>query len=709
MNIRFSSLSGSLPNTFGNLSTLQFVDITNNMLSGTINSEIGSLLALRTFDISGNHISGTIPNSLFGASQLTALLLEENSLSGTFPVDICILQELKNLNFQSNLISSTIPSCLGDIEFLNTLTVNSNMLTGTLPSSLAQLVRLNTLIINNNDLSGTVSANYVNFSALNSFVLHDNGFTGSLTEPPRLPETLVTIDISSNRFTGTLPTYLFHVASPIQVFSASDNCFSGSLTTTVCLISNLSTLVLNGLSSSLHCSREMIDLTHRVYYANFVPGSIPACYFDMPSLKSLYLSGNGLTGTMADMSNAVSLQNLYLSYNQLRGVIPQSLLQSTGNLRNLDLSTNRLSGTIEDMSVDFVRNTPTDGLSLYLQNNRLSGNIPESLINASSSNDNNHNLTVNILAGNMFSCEVFVKNVLPADPNNDNYVCGSNVLNEMMYLSGILLGLVCATCGVMLYTITSNKYSGTAEAKLWHELVVWVTQYIVWKPTSRAANKHLQRLADVFVSFRLYTTIIALVALILFLPLYTIIKYVNDGDFGQYTYQYGWVISVGFMQGTVPAVIIAILLLLCICVFTAFFRGVDENEDDDKNSKNVDMNTDDNSYEIGDADGDTLSDTVIEGGNNTNTKPHKPTKHRTDSTDLSALYVDMRKGSESDRHRRKYRLFLLAVCNIIIVCIVNGGYVYVLLYEHVFIQLMCTVLVIGFKLLWNPASKLLFI
>lgn len=192
----------------------------------------------------------------------------------------------------------------------------------------------------------------------------------------------------------------------------------GSLPSNICNSKILSVLALDGLYTASVCRHWIFkSLNLNTYYSksNIISGGIPDCIYNMTSLNTLLLSGNGINGYMVSNSDSFavspSLQNLVLSNNQISGTIPKQITERSWE--NLDLSNNKFTGTLES---NFHNISSTSTLSL--QRNRISGKIPSSLINA---------VHINILNGNIFFCLVFFKQSgLPIhDINVANYSCGS--------------------------------------------------------------------------------------------------------------------------------------------------------------------------------------------------------------------------------------------------------------------------------------------
>ncbi|KAK3157749.1 hypothetical protein QOZ80_2AG0127430 [Eleusine coracana subsp. coracana] len=99
----------------------------------------------------------------------------------------------------------------------------------------------------------------------------------------------------------------------------------------------------------------------------------------MPSLRTLNLSSNALTGPFFPSSNAsrpllLSFKSIDLSNNNLSGPIPATLPMVMPNLEHLNLSSNQFTGEIPTTLTNLTRLQ-----SLVLGSNRLIGGVPPAL------------------------------------------------------------------------------------------------------------------------------------------------------------------------------------------------------------------------------------------------------------------------------------------------------------------------------------------
>ena len=171
---------------------------------------------------------------------------------------------------------------------------------------------------------------------------------------------------------------------------------------------------MDGVQSATNCRQWFFASSKSETYTllHNVKKDIPSCLYALPQLSVLHLSGNALTGTIpADVVLGPNLKDLTLSYNRLHGTIPEVIQRR--NWTTLDLSFNSFSGTLST-SIPTVTEA---GSKLSVNINRLSGNIPDSLL---------HRADVAVVEGNIFQCN-FDGNKLPSsDAKSSSYNCGSD-------------------------------------------------------------------------------------------------------------------------------------------------------------------------------------------------------------------------------------------------------------------------------------------
>ncbi|CAB4315239.1 unnamed protein product [Prunus armeniaca] len=154
------------------------------------------------------------------------------------------------------------------------------------------------------------------------------------------------IDVPSRNFTGSIPRSMENLTQLIYV-DLSMNKFNGSvpffsMAKNLTLI-NLSSNLLTGQINSYHWE----NLTNLVFLDlryNLLNGTIPPSLFSLSLLQKLQLSNNQFSGQLPVFGGISLLDTLDLSSNKLEGPIPKPIFNLKG-LKILSLSSNNFSGS----------------------------------------------------------------------------------------------------------------------------------------------------------------------------------------------------------------------------------------------------------------------------------------------------------------------------------------------------------------------------
>jgi Leucine-rich repeat (LRR) protein len=377
-----------------------------------------------------NYFNGGIP-SMFNHTFLNYVDFGDNYLTGTLPPALGSNRRLEYLNFSANLLSGSLPSEYSELLHLGQFSVYQNRLTGTIPTDYGNLFKIVIFSIYSNSFVGKIPLSLAQWKKLQFFFIQENNFSGDIEAALNVTAqaSISNVDFSNNQFTGTLNPSYFQVYN-LSSFAATSNCLHGTIPEEICNSVHLTGLSLDGLTTSINCQISIFpdpSTFNSFVVRRFLSGGIPWCLFSLPMIQSLHLGGNGFTGTIPSFLNiSDSLQDLSLSHNVLYGTIPTEM--QTKQWINLDLSYNKLSGTLTS---DFFA-VPDDGL-LYLQLNRLSGDIPSQLLSAK---------TIQILDGNLFSCNDMETNLPHNDPEAETYSCGSNTVDRII-ITWIVVSSLC--------------------------------------------------------------------------------------------------------------------------------------------------------------------------------------------------------------------------------------------------------------------------
>ncbi|KAG7567725.1 Leucine-rich repeat [Arabidopsis thaliana x Arabidopsis arenosa] len=391
--------------------------------------ELKDLANLELLDLRGNSFNGSIPD-LKNLTNLEALGLAENNPDGPIPIEvICEMKNLRELDLRANYIVGQLPLCLGSLKMLQVLDLSSNQLSGNLPSSFSNLESLEYLSLLDNNFTGLFSLNpLTNLTKLKVFKLSSTTdmvqvVTESNWQPKfqlsvvvlrlcsleKIPSFLVyqynlrLVDLSSNRLSGDIPTWLLVNNPELEVLQLQNNSFTFFQMPTIVhnlLVLDFSANNIGGLFPD-NIGRQLPNLLHMNGSNNKFQGHFPSSMGEMKNLTFLDLSYNNLSGALprSFVTGCFSLEYLKLSHNKFSGHILSrgtsftsivvlrmdnnlftgkigvGLLSSINTLQVLDMSNNCLTGAIPSWISKLPRSA-----SLLLSNNFLEGTIPPSLL-----------------------------------------------------------------------------------------------------------------------------------------------------------------------------------------------------------------------------------------------------------------------------------------------------------------------------------------
>ncbi|KAL3738585.1 hypothetical protein ACJRO7_020026 [Eucalyptus globulus] len=307
-NISNNFLFGEVPTSICEVSSLIVLDLSNNTLNGILPPYLGSIHPLILLNLARNKFNGMIPCVYLDGCAVRMIDLRENRLSGNVPRSLGNCGMLEYLNLGDNQINDTFPFWLSDLTYLKVIGLQSNNFHGPIESNLSQLnfTSLHILDISNNSFNGQFPSNLLkSCHAMKVMVgqdklayldisewLHRTNVSfsinmtyamklmnkGTKREYAKIPDVLVAIDLSNNKFEGFIPEFI------------------GDLK-----------------------SLRMLNLSN-----NLLNGSIPPSLVNLTVLEALDLSQNNLVGEIPQQLACLTFLSVFnVSHNHLLGPIPR--------------------------------------------------------------------------------------------------------------------------------------------------------------------------------------------------------------------------------------------------------------------------------------------------------------------------------------------------------------------------------------------------
>ncbi|KAL4190315.1 hypothetical protein AMTRI_Chr07g75120 [Amborella trichopoda] len=228
LDLSWNLLSGRIPSSFGNCTSLLILSIFRNKMIGALPMEIGNippslgnLSSLQWLALSYNSLMGDIPKelshlkrlenfihpSIYNLSSLICFDASHNSLVGSIPPEIGELVNLTYLRLDYNYSSGSITSTMGPLNALDYLDLSVNRLYGAIPSSLGNCSNLFYLFLSQNQINGTIPASLLAIPLL-TIDLSDNNLSGIIPDSFKNQRHIQEVNISRNHLLGKIPKYL---------------------------------------------------------------------------------------------------------------------------------------------------------------------------------------------------------------------------------------------------------------------------------------------------------------------------------------------------------------------------------------------------------------------------------------------------------------------------------------------------------------------
>nr|XP_023926965.1 receptor kinase-like protein Xa21 [Quercus suber] len=288
---------------------LEYVTLNDNSFSGHVHLP----LCLNTYwmDMSNNQLIGKLQGNIGE-----------------------ILPNIFHLKLSNNSFTGSLPSSIGNMSLLGTFDVSLNNFSRQVPKELlADCLRLSSLVLSNNNFSGHFDwLSLFNLTELFLLKINHNQFSGAMSnELPNwvflalldvsnnMSELLLTLDVSDNRLSGSIPSAIANAASSLRILSLRGYCLGGTFPTQLSFSTQTGGSD-NGQSEEYGEQDEVNIVTK--YRNSSYTGNI------LNYMSGLDLSCNNLTGAIPlELGQLQEIHALNLSHNQLTGRTPNMKAQ----------------------------------------------------------------------------------------------------------------------------------------------------------------------------------------------------------------------------------------------------------------------------------------------------------------------------------------------------------------------------------------------
>ncbi|GKV15125.1 hypothetical protein SLEP1_g25927 [Rubroshorea leprosula] len=406
LSLRDCSLQGNFPSQVFHLPSLQFLDIGyNSHLRGNLPKSNWST-PLKYLYMIYTSFSGELPHSIGNLKHLEELDLYKCQFYGTIPRSLANLTEITSLDFSFNNFQVQNFGVFGKMHKLTHLIFRGNNFGGEIPTSIFNLTHLAFLSLSSNKLIGQIPSWLFSLPSLSFLDLQNNRLTRPIDhiEMPNL--ILQEVYLSNNEISGSIPSFFFDLMSLRKIDLSSNNL---SETITPIMLSKLVDL------ESLDFSNNgLLSLSNNVTGVNYSFPKLQSFIFSScnvqkfptflrkaKSLLVLDISKNKISGHIHKWEiEGMSMARLHLSYNFLTGID----LFDLGQLEIVDLRSNLLQGSLP------IPPTVWNFRRLLISGNNLTGEIPPSYCNLNSLDI--LDLANNSLEGKIPECAI--SNSMPA-------------------------------------------------------------------------------------------------------------------------------------------------------------------------------------------------------------------------------------------------------------------------------------------------------
>ncbi|XP_044471364.1 receptor-like protein 13 [Mangifera indica] len=360
--LNYNQFNNSILSSLTDLSSLKYLDLSQNNLNGIIN--IQGLSSLERLDLSHNNFNNNILSSLGGLSSLKSLSLMDVGLKGSVDIEgLYSLKNLEELNMGENNIDQFVNSKdhrgLTKLNILYLYDIETSDASVFVQSTLNSFPSLKILDLLYNNFNRTVIVRELhNLTNLEELWLDGSKLHISFLQIVATISSLKHLSMEYCEFNGFSydqgPIAFKNLESLFMDWSTLNNSFSKIFRP----ITSLKQLLLSdcGLNGTLYDQGvcEMVHLQELDITDNNLWGTLPSCLANLTSLQQLYISSNQITGniSLSPLKDLASIKALYISDNLFQIPVSLNSFFNLSNLKDFESENNQLY--VETMSDSLI-------------------------------------------------------------------------------------------------------------------------------------------------------------------------------------------------------------------------------------------------------------------------------------------------------------------------------------------------------------------
>ncbi|KAJ1426180.1 Serine-threonine/tyrosine-protein kinase, catalytic domain [Sesbania bispinosa] len=269
------------------------------------------------------------------------IMFKGYNLPGMLPPQLVKLPYLREIDFALNYLNGTIPKEWASMK-LTFISLFVNRLSGEIPIELGNISTLTYLNLEANQFSGDVPSELGNLFNLQTLILSSNKLLGNLPVTFAQLQNLTDFRINDNSFEGKIPSFIQNWKQ-LHRLEMHATGLEGPIPSNISLLTNLSQLRISDVNSPSQDFPNLSNMTGmiKLILRNCnITGELPTYFWTMKSLEMLDLSFNNLVGEIPETIHVGHLRFLFLTGNKLSGDVPASILMDGSNV---DLSYNNFT------------------------------------------------------------------------------------------------------------------------------------------------------------------------------------------------------------------------------------------------------------------------------------------------------------------------------------------------------------------------------